>query len=172
MFRFNLKKHLPEFPDFDMGDVLMLFALLSGGLFIVSLFEHTATWKNSHVIQIIGVENLKIDDRGRWVGSNNPNLELDLSKQFKVNRVMHDNEYTVIYTSNKNYKVRTAADEICTPDNMHPKRVNVCNPDNAKNRFKYTTRVYEIIEHDDGDVYHWVCSSNFGNCSRYEVKTK
>lgn len=68
MFRFNLKKHLPEFPDFDMGDVLVLFALLSGGLFIVSLFERTATWKNSHVIQIIGVENLKIDDRGRWVG--------------------------------------------------------------------------------------------------------
>ena len=171
MFRFNLKKHLPEFPDIDGGDLFAIFGISAICFSIYIAITSCEKWLNRHVTSIIGVENLKIDNTGRWVGSNNPNLQIDFNKQRKVNRVMHDGDYTVIYTTDKNYKVKPHG-KICTPDNMNPNLAHVCDPDNSRNRFKYTKKVYEIVETDGEDVYHWVCSSNFGNCARYEVKTK
>lgn len=166
MFRFNFKKYMPNFDSDDIVVISFVFGVI---LFFYVAATAGLNWQHKHVTKIIGVENLKIDNTGRWIGSNNPDVRINFNDQRKVNRIMYDDTYTVIYTTQKNYKIKTSG-EICNSINMRRDGVQECDPNNSKNRFQYTKNVYEIIEHDGDDVHHWVCSSNFGNCARYKEK--
>jgi hypothetical protein len=159
MFRNGFGKY------FNWLGVLFNFeAMFFGGIAALIVFgigsctADNIKWSTKTIVDIIGPENLKLNEQGKWVGSNNPNVKIDFSKQPTVFRVVFDGPKVIIYTKDKNYISEVDRDCECDSNRNN----------SSRNRIRFTKNVYEVeVTRKDDVKKHYVCSSQYGTCLPY-----
>ena len=153
MFRFKIGKYIPKL---DFVAFFWIVAVCSMLFTVNSCTSYQSKWGGGHITEIIGIENFKLNEKGVWIGSNNPRVAVNFNNQKHVFRIFRDDSNIVIYTKDKNYVSKIIGDGC-----------NNRSRDSVSNRFAHTSKVYEVVDKRKNETKYWVCSSKYGSCLRY-----